>query len=77
MGSMANFGMMSSRSYGSNTGSSTMANFHSVFSGADSSTPPLLDLSEFPSLTNRGGASDSIPPTSTLQPGKQPYGNFY
>ncbi|CAH1402519.1 unnamed protein product [Nezara viridula] len=72
MGSMASFGMMSSRNYGSNTGSSSMANFHSVFS-ADSSTPPLLDLSEFPSLTNRGGASDSIPPTSTLQPGKQPY----
>lgn len=74
MGSVANFGMMSSRSYsGSGTGTGSMANFHSVFSGADSSTPPLLDLSEFPSLTNRGGASDSIPPTSTLQPGKQPY----
>ncbi|XP_076242961.1 CCR4-NOT transcription complex subunit regena isoform X2 [Calliopsis andreniformis] len=39
--------------------------------GGDTSTPPLLDLSEFPSLTNRG-QGDSMPQPSPM-PGKQPY----
>uniref|UniRef100_A0A0A9XU18 CCR4-NOT transcription complex subunit 2 n=1 Tax=Lygus hesperus TaxID=30085 RepID=A0A0A9XU18_LYGHE len=82
MGSMANFGMAAAaaanRSY---VGSQGLANFHSVFSGGsgggggsgDASTPPLLDLSEFPSLTNRGGQGESLPQPSTLPAGKQPY----
>lgn len=84
MGSMANFGMAAAaaanRSY---VGSQGLANFHSVFSGGsggggsgDSSTPPLLDLSEFPSLTNRGGQGESLPQPSSLPAGKQPYGAF-
>lgn len=57
--------------YGSQIG---VNNFPTVFGGVpgDNSTPPLLDLSEFPSLTNRG-QSDSMPQPSPM-PGKQPYG---
>ncbi|XP_012272191.1 CCR4-NOT transcription complex subunit 2 [Orussus abietinus] len=71
MGSMGSFGIPPSRSYGSQ---SAINNFHSVFGGGgggDTSTPPLLDLSEFPSLTNRG-QGDSVPQPSPM-PGKQPY----
>lgn len=72
MGSMGSFGLPPSRNYGSQ---SAVNNFHSVFGsggGGDTSTPPLLDLSEFPSLTNRG-QGDSMPQPSPM-PGKQPYG---
>lgn len=69
MGSMGSFGMPQSRAYGSQ---GAINNFHSVFGGGgDTSTPPLLDLSEFPSLTNRG-QGDSMPQPSPM-PGKQPY----
>ncbi|XP_014249045.1 CCR4-NOT transcription complex subunit 2-like isoform X2 [Cimex lectularius] len=75
----ANFGMAAAAAASRSYGSQGLANFHSVFSGSsgggtgDSSTPPLLDLSEFPSLTNRGGQGDSVPQPSTLPAGKQPY----
>lgn len=72
MGSMGSFGIPQSRSYGSQ---GAINNFHSVFGsggGGDTSTPPLLDLSEFPSLTNRG-QGDSMPQPSPM-PGKQAYG---
>lgn len=49
-------------------------NYHSVFGeGGDTSTPPLLDLSEFPSLTARG-AGDQAPTTAPPPPGSKPYG---
>lgn len=73
MGSMGTFGIPQSRNYGSQ-----INNFHSVFGsggGGDTSTPPLLDLSEFPSLTNRG-QGDSMPQPSPM-PGKQPYGLYF
>lgn len=73
MGSMGSFGIPPSR-YGSQ---GAVNNFHSVFGsggGGDTSTPPLLDLSEFPSLTNRG-QGDSMPQPSPM-PGKQPYGLY-
>lgn len=75
MGSMSGFGIPQNRSYGSQ---STLNNFHSAFGsstsgGGDTSTPPLLDLSEFPSLTNRGQGDSSMPQPNPM-PGKQPYG---
>ncbi|XP_039759973.1 CCR4-NOT transcription complex subunit 2 isoform X3 [Pararge aegeria] len=49
-------------------------NYHSVFGeGGDTSTPPLLDLSEFPSLTARG-AGDQAPTAAPPPPGSKPYG---
>ena len=72
MGSMGSFGMPTNRQYGSQ---GTMNSFHSVFGvSGDNNTPPLLDLNEFPSLTNRG-QGDSMPRPSPM-PGKQPYGKF-
>ncbi|XP_058794022.1 regulator of gene activity isoform X2 [Phymastichus coffea] len=74
MGGMGGFGIPQNRSYGSQG----INNFHSSFgsgtggSGGDTSTPPLLDLSEFPSLTNRGQGDSSMPQPSPM-PGKQPY----
>jgi hypothetical protein len=69
---MPSFGIPQGR-YGSQ---GTISNFHTVFGvggGGETSTPPLLDLSEFPSLTNRAGQGDSMPQPSPM-PGKQPYG---
>ncbi|KAK4885115.1 hypothetical protein RN001_001386 [Aquatica leii] len=43
----------------------------SVFGSGDTNTPPLLDLSEFPSLTNRNTA-DNVPQPSPM-PGAKPY----
>lgn len=55
-----------------NAGSS----YHSVFGeGGDTSTPPLLDLSEFPSLTARG-AGDQAPAAAPPPPGTKPYGQY-
>ncbi|XP_045517692.1 CCR4-NOT transcription complex subunit 2-like isoform X5 [Pieris brassicae] len=49
------------------------SNYHSVFGeGGDTSTPPLLDLSEFPSLTARG-AGDQAPAAAPPPPGSKPY----
>lgn len=44
---------------------------HSVFGSTDTNTPPLLDLSEFPSLTNRN-TGDNMPQPSPM-PGAKPY----
>jgi hypothetical protein len=68
---MPSFGIPQGR-YGSQ---GSISNFHTVFGvgSGDTSTPPLLDLSEFPSLTNRAGQGDSMPQPSPM-PGKQPYG---
>lgn len=44
---------------------------HSVFGSTDTNTPPLLDLSEFPSLTNRN-TGDNVPQPSPM-PGAKPY----
>lgn len=67
---------MQSRGYGS--GGTNISNFHSVFgnSVSDTGTPPLLDLSEFPSLTNARGQNDlAMPLSSSMQtPGSKPYG---
>lgn len=77
-------GFMQARGYGSQSGN--LNNFHSVFGSGvgDTGTPPLLDLSEFPSLTNvRGGGggnsgsgqNDGLSQTNSLQPpGSKPYG---
>lgn len=68
---------MQSRGYGSQGGNS-INNYHSVFgsSTVDSGTPLLLDLNEFPSLTNARGQNDhSMQPSNPLQPpGSKPYG---
>lgn len=73
MASMGSFGIPPNRTYGSQ---GTINSFHSVFGGSggggDTSTPPLLDLSEFPSL-NRG-QGDTMPQPNPPMPGKQPYG---
>ena len=47
-----------------------------MFGTSMSETPPLLDLSEFPSLTNsRGQNEHSLPPSTPMQPpGSKPYG---
>uniref|UniRef100_A0A182VS32 NOT2/NOT3/NOT5 C-terminal domain-containing protein n=1 Tax=Anopheles minimus TaxID=112268 RepID=A0A182VS32_9DIPT len=72
-------GTSMSRGYGSQSGNS-LNNYHGVFDGgaAETVTPPLLDLSEFPSLTNArgsGGQNDqSLPQSNALQPpGSKPY----
>ncbi|XP_049782337.1 CCR4-NOT transcription complex subunit 2 isoform X1 [Schistocerca cancellata] len=58
------------RTYGSQ---GSINNFHSVFNGGgDTGSPPVLDLSEFPSLTNRG-QPEPVPQPSPMQ-GKQTYG---
>ncbi|XP_055384296.1 regulator of gene activity [Condylostylus longicornis] len=76
MSNMNSF-MQTSRGYGSGSGGNALNNFHSVFVGntGDSSTPALLDLSEFPSLTNARGQNDqSLPQSNPLQPpGSKPY----
>lgn len=70
--------MGQNRSYGSQN---SVNSLQSVFSATNSnglvnssnSSPPLLDLSEFPSLTSRG-QNDSLPQSNATMPGKQPYG---
>lgn len=63
--------MQSQARYGSQGGSSGLNNFQSVFGSSD--TPPtLLDMSEFPSLTNARGQNDQH--SNVLQaPGSKPY----
>lgn len=58
---------------GSRGGVGSGSGFHSVFGGAagDASTPPLLDLSEFPSL-GRSGQGDQVHQPATA--GVKPYG---
>uniref|UniRef100_A0A1A9UNB4 NOT2/NOT3/NOT5 C-terminal domain-containing protein n=1 Tax=Glossina austeni TaxID=7395 RepID=A0A1A9UNB4_GLOAU len=80
MSNMGNF-MQASRGYGTTTSGGGSAagpinNFHNVFGGSgDTTTPALLDPSEFPSLTNARGQNDqSLPQTNPLQPpGSKPY----
>lgn len=69
-GSMGSF--MQSARYGSQSGTG-LNNFQSVFSSSD--TPPtLLDMSEFPSLTN---ARQNDQHSNLLQaPGSKPYGRL-
>lgn len=62
IGNASQMNTMNTLSYGS---------LHSVFGSADTSTPPLLDLSEFPSLTNRN-TGDNVPQPSPM-PGAKPY----
>lgn len=71
MGAMGSLGMPTNRQYGSQ---GTMNSFHAFGVSGDNNTPPLLDLNEFPSLTNRG-QGDSMPRPSPM-PGKQPYGKL-
>lgn len=47
------------------------SSFNSVFGSGDTNTPSLLDLSEFPSLTNRN-SGDNLPQPSPM-PGAKPY----
>ncbi|XP_023017156.1 CCR4-NOT transcription complex subunit regena isoform X1 [Leptinotarsa decemlineata] len=47
------------------------SSFNSVFGSGDTNTPSLLDLSEFPSLTNRS-SGDNVPQPSPM-PGAKPY----
>ncbi|KPI99379.1 PREDICTED: regulator of gene activity-like isoform X2 [Papilio xuthus] len=69
--SQANSNSMSSM--GNLSRFNTSSNYHSVFGeGGDTSTPPLLDLSEFPSLTARG-AGDQAPAAAPPPPGSKPY----
>lgn len=81
--------MQSRGGYGGSQ-SGNLSNFHSVFGGSagDTGTPPLLDLSEFPSLTNArssggaggsgGGSGPNDSQTNSLQPpGSKPYGNIF
>lgn len=52
------------------------SSFNTVFGSSDTNTPPLLDLSEFPSLTNRSsssGTADSNVPQPSAMPGAKPY----
>lgn len=47
------------------------SSLHTVFGSGDTNTPPILDLSEFPSLTNRS-TGDNVPQPSPM-PGAKPY----
>ena len=73
--SMGSFMQSQAARYGSQSGNSGINNFQSVF-GSSSDTPPtLLDMSEFPSLTNARGQNDQH--SNVLQaPGSKPYGKL-
>jgi CCR4-NOT transcription complex subunit 2 len=72
---MGSFMQSQTARYGSQSGG--INNFQSVFGSASDSTPPtLLDMSEFPSLTNARGQNDQH--SNVLQaPGSKPYGNYH
>ncbi|BFF91585.1 regulator of gene activity [Drosophila madeirensis] len=80
MSNMGNFMQTGRGGYGTGGGGGPLNSFH-VFggSGADVSTPALLDPTEFPSLTNARGQNDqTLPQSNPLQPpGSKPYGNFF
>ncbi|XP_050296384.1 CCR4-NOT transcription complex subunit 2 isoform X2 [Anthonomus grandis grandis] len=67
MGNSNQMGNMNTTSMNSLGGYSS---FNSVFGSGDANTPSLLDLSEFPSLTNRN--SGDVPQPSPM-PGAKPY----
>lgn len=71
---MGSFMQSQAARYGSQGGSSGLNNFQSVFGSSD--TPPtLLDMSEFPSLTNARGQNEQH--SNVLQaPGSKPYGTM-
>lgn len=72
-GSMNMGSFMQSARYGSQSGSG-INNFQSVFSSSSETPPTLLDMSEFPSLTN---ARQNDQHSSVLQaPGSKPYGRL-
>lgn len=54
-----------------NNMNSCYGSLHTVFGSGDTNTPPLLDLNEFPSLTNRS-SGDNVPQPSPM-PGAKPY----
>lgn len=62
---------------GPHGGGGGIGNIH-MFGNSMSETPPLLDLSEFPSLTNsRGQNEHALPPSTPMQPpGSKPYGKY-
>lgn len=68
---------MQHRNFGGPHGSGGMGNFH-VFGSSMSENLPILDMSEFPSLTNtRGQNEHALPPSTPMQPpGSKPYGKF-
>ncbi|SPP83125.1 blast:Regulator of gene activity [Drosophila guanche] len=76
MSNMGNFMQTGRGGYGTGGGGGPLNSFH-VFggSGADVSTPALLDPTEFPSLTNARGQNDqTLPQSNPLQPpGSKPY----
>ncbi|XP_017114674.1 regulator of gene activity isoform X1 [Drosophila elegans] len=81
MSNMGNFMQTGRGGYGTGGGGGgPLNNFH-VFGGggSDTSTPALLDPTEFPSLTNARGQNDqTLPQSNPLQPpGSKPYGNFF
>lgn len=62
--------------YGSQSGNSGITNFQSVFGASADQPPTLLDMSEFPSLTNARGQNDQH--SNVLQaPGSKPYGKYF
>lgn len=68
---------MQSRSYGGSAGGNSMGNFVFGNNVSDTGTPPLLDLSEFPSLTTARGHDQSMPSSNVMQPpGSKPYGTL-
>lgn len=71
---MGSFMQSQAARYGSQGGSSGLNNFQSVF-GSSETPPTLLDMSEFPSLTNARGQNDQH--SNVLQaPGSKPYGTI-
>jgi hypothetical protein len=71
-GSMNMGSFMQSARYGSQAGTGGINNFQSVFASSSDTPPTLLDMSEFPSLTN---ARQNDQHSSVLQaPGSKPYG---
>lgn len=73
--SMGSFMQSQAARYGSQTGNSGINNFQSVFGSSADTPPTLLDMSEFPSLTNARGQNDQH--SNVLQaPGSKPYGMY-
>ena len=71
--SMGSFMQSQAARYGSQSGNSGINNFQSVFGSSADTPPTLLDMSEFPSLTNARGQNDQH--SNVLQaPGSKPYG---
>lgn len=73
---MGSFMQSQNARFGSQSGNGGINNFQSVFGSSDTTPPTLLDMSEFPSLTNARGQNDQH--SNVLQaPGSKPYGIYY